>query len=119
MKKVGIQAKSMLEQKKAAEVSARAIYDQEYDRLRDQEKDEKFYKMYLAAGRPGRLFRSRNKAHARRRAATMRSLLKANRSAKGRNCCAFPISSKMMVNAKVHEAMVSKLARRKDQADRF
>ena len=107
VKKADIQATSSLEAAKATAASARAVYDQEYDRLRDQEKDEKFYKM--VAPQDG-LVVYFVPEQSRGGSGSVQSIVAQGEPVReGQKLMRIPNLAKMMVNARVHEAMVSKL----------
>lgn len=107
IRKVDIQARSKLEQKKADEVAKRSIHDQEYDRLKDQEKDEKFYKMVSPQDGMVVYFVPEQ---TRGGTGTQQAVIAQGEPVReGQKLMRIPNLSKMMVNARVHEAMVSKL----------
>jgi HlyD family secretion protein len=107
VKKVDIQATSKLEQKKATEISTRSIYDQEYDRLRDQEKDEKFYK--IVAPQDGMVVYFVPEQSKGGIGSVQSVVAQGEPVREGQKLMRIPNLSKMVVNARVHEAMVSKL----------
>jgi multidrug efflux pump subunit AcrA (membrane-fusion protein) len=107
VKKEQIQARSKMEQKKVMEVTKRAIYEQELDRLRELERDEKLYKM--TAPQDGMVVYFVPE-QTRGGVGSSQTIIAQGESVKeGQKLMRIPNLAKMMVNARVHEAMVSKL----------
>jgi len=107
LKKETIQATSNMEQKKATEASTKSIYDQENDRLRDEEKYEKYYRM--AAPQSGLIVYFIPEQQRFGSGAQQGTVAQGEPVREGQKLIRIPNLGKMMVNARVHEAMVSKV----------
>ena len=107
LKRVDIQANSKMKQKQADEASKKAIYDQELDRLRDMEKEEKFYK--ITSPQEGMIVYYVPET-VRFGSGTQQSIISQGEPVReGQKMIRIPNLSKMMVSVRVHEAMVSKV----------
>lgn len=107
MDRVSIQAKAKMEQKNADEASKKSIYNQEDDRLRDMLKDEKDYKMYAPQKGMVVYFVPEQ---SRFGSGSQQSIVAQGEPVReGQKLMRIPNLRNMMVNARVHEAMVSKL----------
>jgi multidrug efflux pump subunit AcrA (membrane-fusion protein) len=105
--RVEIQANSMMKQKQADESSKKSIYDQELDRLRDMEKDEKFYRM--TAPQTGMIVYYIPEQQRFGSGAQQGTVAQGEPVREGQKLIRIPNLAKMLVNARVHEAMVSKV----------
>ncbi len=113
LKRVDIQAKSKMEQKRADEVAKRAIYDQEDERLRDLMKEEKFYK--IPAPQDGLIVYYIPEQARFGGGSQQATVAQGEPVREGQKLIRIPNLSKMMVNARVHEALVSKLSGEKSR----
>jgi HlyD family secretion protein len=107
LKKVVKQADLKMEKAYSDEASKRSIYDQELDRLRDLEKDEKWYRM--VSPQDGMVVyyvpeQSRSGSGSQQSVVAQGEPVR-----EGQKLMRIPNLNRMMVNARVHEAMVSKL----------
>ena len=101
------QAESKLEQAHADETAKRAIYEQEVARLHDMEKDEKFYK--ITSPQDG-LIVYYVPEQSRFGSGSQQSIVAQGEPVReGQKLIRIPNLNKMLVNARVHEAMVSKV----------
>ncbi len=107
LKKATIQADSSMEQKKAAEASTKSIYDQELDRQRDEEKYEKYYRM--TAPQSGLVVYFVPEQAKFGIGAQTGTVGQGEPVREGQKLIRIPNLGKMLVNARVHEAMVSKV----------
>ncbi len=107
LQRVRTQAESKLEQARADETAKRAILDQEVDRLQDMEKDEKFYK--ITSPQDG-LIVYYVPEQSRFGSGSQQSIVAQGEPVReGQKLMRIPNLNKMLVNARVHEAMVSKV----------
>lgn len=107
LKKVIKQADLKMEKAYTDELAKRAIYDQEVDRLRELEKDEKWYRM--VSPQDGMVVyyvpeQSRSGSGSQQSVVAQGEPVR-----EGQKLMRIPNLNKMMVNARVHEAMVSKV----------
>ena len=107
VRKVQIQADSKMEQKKAGEASTKSIYDQELDRQRDMEKDEKFYTML--SPQDGMVVYFIPEQARFGGGSQQATVAQGEPVREGQKLMRITNLAKMMVNARVHEAMVSKV----------
>jgi multidrug efflux pump subunit AcrA (membrane-fusion protein) len=107
LRKVMKQADLKMEKARADEVAKRAIHDQEVDRLRDLEKDEKWYKMTSPQDGMVVYFVPEQ---SRSGSGSQQSVVAQGEPVReGQKLMRIPNLNRMMVNARVHEAMVSKM----------
>lgn len=107
LERVKIQAVSKMKQKQADEESKKSIYDQEAERLRDLVKEGKFYTMY--APQDGMIVYYIPE-QARFGGGTQQSTVAQGEPVReGQKLIRIPNLKRMLVNARVHEAMVSKV----------
>lgn len=106
-KKTKKQAAAKTEQKKADEVAKRSIYDQEVDRLREMEKDEKFYK--VDSPQDGMVVYYIPEQARFGGGSQQATVAQGEPVREGQKLMRIPNLRKMLVNARVHEAMVSKV----------
>jgi HlyD family secretion protein len=105
--RVDIQAESKMRQKEADEASKKSIYDQEDERLRDLVKEGKFYTMY--SPQDGMIVYYIPE-QARFGGGTQQSTVAQGEPVReGQKLIRIPNLKRMLVNARVHEAMVSKV----------
>lgn len=107
LKKATIQANSNMEQKLSKEATDKAVYDQELDRLREEEKYEKYYRMtapqsglvvyYMAEQAKGGF------------GAQQAAVAQGEPVREGQKLIRIPNLAKMLVNVRVHEAMIRKV----------
>jgi multidrug efflux pump subunit AcrA (membrane-fusion protein) len=107
VKKVKIQAESKMEQKRTAETTNKSVYDQELDRQRDMEKDEKFYTM--VSPQDGMVVYFVPEQARFGSGSQQATVAQGEPVREGQKLMRIPNLSKMMVNARVHEAMISKV----------
>lgn len=107
LKRVEIQAISKLEQKRAEEVAKKAIYDQELERLTDLEKEEKFYR--ITAPQDGMIVYYIPEQARFGGGSQQATIAQGEPVREGQKLIRIPNLSKMVVNTRVHEAMVSKV----------
>ncbi|HZZ78617.1 MAG TPA: hypothetical protein VFE62_08865 [Gemmataceae bacterium] len=107
LKKAVIQADSKMKQVQASEAAAKAVYDQEFDKLRDLEKDEKFYK--ITAPQSGMIVYYIPEQQRFGGGAQQGTVAQGEPVREGQKLIRIPNLAKMVVNARVHEAMVSKV----------
>ncbi len=101
------QAAAKTEQKKADEAAKRSIYDQEIDRLHDMEKDEKFYK--VDSPQDGMIVYYIPEQARFGGGSQQSTVAQGEPVREGQKLMRIPNLRKMLVNARVHEAMVSKV----------
>ena len=107
LRKVIKQADLKMEKAYADEASKKAIHTQEVDRLRDMEKDEKWYKMVSPQDGMVVYYVAEQ---SRSGSGSQQSVVAQGEPVReGQKLMRIPNLSRMMVNARVHEAMVSKL----------
>ena len=107
LNRVAIQANSKMKQKQADEASKKAIYDQELDRLRDMEKEEKFYK--ITSPQEGMIVYYIPETVRFGSGTQNATIAQGEPVREGQKMIRIPNLSRMMVSARVHEAMVSKV----------
>jgi HlyD family secretion protein len=107
MLRTNIQATSTMKQALANESAAKAVYDQELDRLRDQEKDEKFYRM--AAPQDGMVVYYIPEQARFGGGAQQGTVAQGEPVREGQKLIRIPNLAKMLVNVRVHEAMIRKV----------
>ncbi len=107
LEKETIQAASNMRQKLAIEASYKAVHDQELDRLRDQEKDEKFYRM--TAPQSGMVVYYIPEQARFGGGAQQGTVAQGEPVREGQKLIRIPNLAKMLVNVRVHEAMIRKV----------
>ena len=107
IKKVKVQADATMVQKLADEAAKKSIYDQELDRLRDLEKDEKFYTMY--APQDGMVVYFIPEQARFGQGGQQSTVAQGESVREGQKLMSIPNLNKMLVNARIHEAMISKV----------
>ena len=96
-----------MEQKLADEAAKKAVYDQELDRLREEEKYEKYYRM--VAPQSGMVVYFIPEQARFGGGAQQGTVAQGEPVREGQKLIRIPNLGKMLVNARVHEAMVSKV----------
>jgi HlyD family secretion protein len=107
VKRVESQANGKMKSKQADESSKKSIYDQEVDRLRDMLGDEKFYRM--TAPQTGMIVYFIPEQQRFGSGAQQGTVAQGEPVREGQKLIRIPNLAKMLVNARVHEAMVSKV----------
>jgi multidrug efflux pump subunit AcrA (membrane-fusion protein) len=107
MARTEIEARSTMKQCQAAETASKAVYDQELDKLRDLEKDEKFYRM--VAPQSGMVVYYIPEQARFGGGAQQGTVAQGEPVREGQKLIRIPNLAKMLVSARVHEAMVSKV----------
>ena len=105
--KAETEAVGRMKQKKADEFANKSIYDQEIDRLKDIEKDEKFY--FMTSPQDGLVVYYVPEQARFGQGGQQAIVAQGEPVREGQKLIRIPNLKKMMVNARVHEAMVSKL----------
>lgn len=100
-------AQRSMKQKQADEAAKKSVYDQELDRLRDQERDEKFYR--ITAPQSGMIVYYMPEQARFGVGAQTGTVAQGEPVREGQKLIRIPNLGKMLVNARVHEAMVSKV----------
>jgi HlyD family secretion protein len=107
LNRVEVQAKSKMKQKQAVETAQKSIYDQEDERLKDLVKEEKYYK--IVAPQDGMVVYYIPE-QARFGGGTQQATVAQGEPVReGQKLIRIPNLTKMLVNARVHEAMVAKV----------
>ncbi len=113
LKKVIKQADLKMDKAHADEVAKKSIHEQEVDRLRDMEKDEKWYRM--VSPQDGMVVYYVPE-QSRSGSGNQQSIVAQGEPVReGQKLMRIPNLSKMLVNARVHEAMVGKLTGKAEQ----
>jgi HlyD family secretion protein len=107
LKKKIVQAESIMEQKRTTETATNSVYNQELDRLRDLEKDEKFYTMF--SPQDGLVVYFIPEQARFGGGSQQATVAQGEPVREGQKLMRIPDLSKMLVNARVHEAMISKV----------
>jgi HlyD family secretion protein len=107
LQKETIQADSNMRQKQALEASTKAVYDQELDRLREEEKYEKYYRM--AAPQDGMVVYYIPEQARFGGGAQQGTVAQGEPVREGQKLIRIPNLAKMLVNVRVHEAMIRKV----------
>ena len=105
--RVETQATSKSEKAKADEESKKAIYDQEDEKLQDLKKEEKFYK--ITAPQDGMIVYYIPEQARFGGGSQQATVAQGEPVREGQKLIRIPNLQKMLVNARVHEAMVSKV----------
>ncbi|MSQ93107.1 MAG: hypothetical protein EXR98_00970 [Gemmataceae bacterium] len=117
VKKTKKQAEAKMEQKRADETAKKAIFEQETDRLRDMEKDEKFYK--VDSPQDGMVVYYIPEQARFGGGSQTATVAQGEPVREGQKIMRIPNLRKMMVNARVHEAMIRKVEPEKAVSTHF
>ena len=101
------EAEANLKKKRADETAKKSIYDQEVDRLRDMERDEKFYVM--TAPQDGLVVYFVSEQTKGFSGAQQSTVAQGEPVRESQKLMRIPNLHKMLVNTRVHEAMISKV----------
>lgn len=107
LNRVRTQAVLKTQQGRADEKAKRAIYEQELDRIREMEREEKYYK--IVAPQDGMIVYYIPEQSRFGSGSQQSTVAQGEPVREGQKLIRIPNLQRMMVNAKVHEAMVSKI----------
>jgi multidrug efflux pump subunit AcrA (membrane-fusion protein) len=107
LKKTKLQADSKMEKLQAEEVARKAVHDQELDRQNDMERDEKFYKMYSPQDGMVVYYVAENSKFGV--GSKQNVVAQGEPVSEAQKLMRIPNLKKMLVNARVHESMISKV----------